>query len=164
VLKVAGSVCVLSAGVLALCRQIAQQRQQRRLLRELAVALEAMCGGIRVGRMLLPRLLQAAGRNCQGEANAFFVLVQARSGELGIEGAWKSAAELLTLDAEEKEILKEAGNCLAGDEEQLCAGLLAAAERLRGKLEYQQRQAAEKEKRTAALCMSASALIIILLI
>ena len=134
------------------------------MLRELAAALESVGAGVRVGRVAMPRLLQAAAGNSRGEAAAFFTCVQAHSAGLGLAEAWKASAELLSLDAEETVILKEAGNCLAGDEEQLCAGLQTAANGLRQELERKRAAAADAEKRTAALYLSASALIVILLI
>ena len=163
-LKLLGSGCVLAAGTLLLYRRLAEQRRKRQLLRELAAALETVGAGVRVSRVAMPRLLQTAAGNGQGEAAAFFVRVQTRSAELGLAEAWRSSVELLSLDAEETAILKEAGNCLAGDEEQVCAGLQSAAGRLRQELERKRAAAADVEKRTAALYLSASALIVILLI
>lgn len=163
-LKLLGSVCVLTAGVLIQYRQVTERRRQRQLLQELAAALEAICSGIRVGRHTMPRLLQMAERNCRGGGAAFFGRVRLDSEACGLVEAWRTSADRLVLNNEEKETLKEVAEGFGGDEERICSSLLAAAERLRREAERRQEQAADAERRTAALYMSASALIIILLI
>ena len=60
--------------------------------------------------------------------------------------------------------MKEAAASLQGDEEQLCRGLALASARLGDSLAERRRTQAEREKRTTALCFSAAALVVILLI
>ena len=163
-LKLFGSMCVLMAGALMQYRQVTEQRRQRRLLRELAAALEAMCSGIRVGRYTMPRLLQIAEKNCRGEGTVFFERVRREMEVHGLAEAWNISADLLVLNDEEKEAIKEAAECFASDEERVCGGILVAAGRLRAAAEHRQQQASDGNRRTAVLYMSAAALIVILLI
>lgn len=163
-IKLMGSVCVLAAGVLVRCRQTAEERRYRELLRDLAAAFLAMSDGIRIGNVSLPRLLESAAQNSREEAAAFFVTVQAFCRKYGIGEAWRRGTDLLRLDTGERQILLDAAACLSGDAEQVCRGLNAAAESLRRQLCRRQEQAEDTGKRTAALCLSVPALIVILLI
>lgn len=163
-LKLLGSVCVLSAGVLVRYQMISEERRTTKTLADLAATLEFMGDEIRLNRTPMPRLLLKAGVGRGEETMAFLAEVRLGSTERGLAEAWRAAAEALPLPGEEKAAAAEAGTCLQGDEERACRGLAAAAEALHRGLERRKSQAAETAKRGTALCLSASALIIILLI
>ena len=163
-LKLLGCVCVLSAGVLARYRMAMESRRVLSALSDMAAALEFMGDEIRLNRTAMPLLLLKAGTGRGRDTMAFFAAVRAESGKNGLAEAWRRAAGALPLPAREAGAVAETGMCLLGDEERACRGLASAAELLRRELERGNSGAAEASRRSTALCLSASALIVILLI
>lgn len=161
--KLAGGLCVMGAGGMLWYRLIREARRRTRVMGELALALEEMAEEIRRNRTPMPRLLAKAARGRSREVTAFFTAVELESPEYGLDGAWRKAAGRLPLAEEEVGAVAEAGCALPGDEEQVCRGLRTAADALRRALQARRETAAEAERRCTALCFSASALMIILL-
>ena len=60
--------------------------------------------------------------------------------------------------------MSELVNALQGDEASACKGILLARKELQNSLSQLEKQRPDEEKRTAALCFSAAALLVILLI
>ena len=162
-LKLLGCVCVLSAGVLARYRMAVESRRVLNAMADLAAALEFMGDEIRLNRTAMPLLLLKAGTGRGRDTMAFFAAVRAESGKTGLAAAWRKAAGILPLPEREVVVIAETGMCLLGDEERACRGLAASAELLRRELERRNSCAAEASRRSTALCLSASALIVILL-
>ena len=163
-LKLLGSVCIATAGTLMRYRVIREERRRTELIREAAAALETMDHEIRLNRTPMPRLLRKTGNGRGREVAEFFASVGMRCEEQGMAEAWRGAAEKLSLPPRERQLLAELGNCLQGDEQQVCRGLETAAAALTKSLERRRVTAAEAEKRSTALCFSGAALLIILLI
>lgn len=163
-LKLLGCICVLSAGVLVRYRMSVESRRVLATLGDMAAALEFMRDEIRLNRTAMPLLLLKAGTGRGMDAMGFFAAVRGESGKRGLAEAWRNAAEALPLPEREVGFLVEAGACLLGDEERACRGLSGAAELLRRELERRNSGAAEASRRSTALCLSASALIVILLV
>ena len=162
--KLAGSLCVLASSIAAAITVLRGQRRELQLLSGLAAALEQMEGEIRLNRTPMLRILERLGGRRGPEAD-FFRLVSAaicRGGDLGM--AWRDAVTEAAIPAREKLIFRETGEDLTGDEEKACRSLRAAAERLRHGLDERCRHQADRERRSAAVCLSGGALMVILLI
>ena len=163
-LKLLGSICVLGGGMMCWLIALAEQRQTRVALGDLLAALRRMREEIRMARTPLPLLLEALGADCRGpETAALFrqSAEAARQGE-GLEAAWRDGVRLLPLASREREALE--GMTLRGDEESVCKGISLAITALAKGVEELERQRPERDRRTAALCFSGAALLVILLI
>ena len=163
--KLLGCMCIFGSGIY-LCRiQVLEVRRELDTLSTLTAALEQMAQEIRLTRTPLPRLMESLGRKRIGDTAAFFQTTASSLGKgLSAGDSWRRAAEDIPLALEDQVILAEVGNSLQGDEEQLCRGLALASARLGDSLAERRRTRAEREKRTTALCFSAAALVVILLI
>jgi stage III sporulation protein AB len=164
VLKLLGSALILAAGISARTLQVCALRRELSVLREMAAALDGMQNDIRIGRLPLPRLLQKAGVGRRAEVRSFFSAVQQGiAGGRSLPETWRAACEKLPLPLRQREAAAEVGSCFCGDEEAACKGILLAKEELERALRDGMQRQADREKRDTALCLSASALLIILL-
>ena len=162
-LKLMGSLLILSGGVLARQRCVTAWRREREALASLTGALERLSEEVRATALPMPRLLSETADS--GAAGAFFqeVLVQLRQGK-SLPGAWQSAAETLPLALEDRRAVAAAGEGLRGSAEQVCRSLETAASQLERSLEDARRRAQERERQATALSFSGAALLVILLI
>lgn len=163
--KLLGTLCIFGGGCYLRWTQVLEVRRELDTLSALTAALEQMAQEIRLARTPLPRLLEGLGRRRSGDTAAFFqaAALALRQG-VPAGDAWRRAAEDLPLAPEDRAILAEAGNSLQGDEEQICKALTLAAAQLAEHLAEKRRARPEREKRATALCFSAAALLVILLI
>ena len=161
-LKLLGSVLVSAAGAFVCLGWRRETRRVTALLWQLSAALEAMADEIRLEQTPVFRLLDKTARSY--EAGGFFRKVGLLGREAGLAAAWHMAAEELPLPQQARQSLGEAAGMLAGDEEQVCRGLNRAASALRKEHRRRQERAADAERKSAALCLSGAAMIIILLI
>ena len=163
--KLLGCMCIFGGGCYLRWTQVLEVRHELDTLSALAAALEQMAQEIRLARTPLPRLLESLCQRRNGDTAAFLGAVAAflRQGVPAGE-AWQRAAEDLPLAPEDRAILAEAGNSLQGDEEQICKALTLAAAQLAERLAEKRRTRPGREKRATALCFSAAALLVILLI
>ena len=164
-IKLVGSLCVLFAGGSVWWLQHQEQRRRRQVLAELAAALDYMKTAIRLNRTpLLPLFRQAARGRCREVSQLFdrgaAVLAAGRSPET----VWCQAVSCLSVSETDKRALSELVDALQGDETSACKGLSLVREELQNSLSQLEKQRPEEEKRTAALCFSAAALLVILLI
>ncbi len=164
-LKLLGSLCVLTAGGWALLQQRQGLRQELDALRRLSAALEAMADNIRLERPPMPRLLDRAGSGREDPAASFFRTAAAalRRGE-PLPAAWRDAAEALPLSPRDQQTVADLGRVLGGDEVQACKGLQLVSDSLRRNYEELERSRPQRERQGTALCFSAAALVIILLL
>lgn len=163
--KLLGSLCVFAAvGMIRLCR-LRERLRQRQLLAALAAALERMEAELRLNRTPLPRLLEQSAGERGGEVSDLFrrTAKALRAGEPPRQ-AWERALASLPLPEGDKQPLLTLADALQGDEERACKGILLASDALRQRLEKQEARRAEEDKRATALCFSAAALLVILLI
>ena len=159
-----GAVCVLLGGAWAWRAQLSAARRRRDTLAGITAGLGQMAEEIRMARTPLPLLLEALGSDCRGpETAALFrrSADAARQGE-GLEAAWRGGVGLLPLPPREREVLE--GLTLRGDEESVCKGISLVITELARGVEELERQRPERDRRTAALCFSGAALLVILLI
>ena len=164
-LKLLGSLCVLSGGGLVWRSCLAERRRQRETLCDLLTALRRMAEEIRMARTPLPSLLDALAKSCGPEGADFFhqAAMAARQGG-DLPGVWRRGAEGLPLVPGDREELAALGDSLHGDEESVCKAISLVNHQLAKSLEETDRVRHQEEKRAAALCFSAAALMVILLI
>ena len=160
-IKLVGSVCVLFAGGSVWWLQHQEQRRRRQVLAELAAALDGMETSIRLNRTpLLPLFRQTARGRCTSLEQLGHLMAAGRSPEI----VWCQAVSCLPVSETDKRALSELVNALQGDEASACKGILLARKELQNSLSQLEKQRPDEEKRTAALCFSAAALLVILLI
>ncbi len=164
-IKLVGSLCVLSAGGAVWYLRRQEQRKRRRLLSELITALGQMESEIRMDQTPLPPLFQRLAQSGGPEVSALF-----RSAALALrdgrepEDAWSQAVAALPLPEMDALALSWLIERLQGSEQEACKGISLVTERLRRTLSEWERRQPEEEKRAAGVCFSAAALLVILLI
>lgn len=161
--KLLGSLFVLCGGGMAWVFQRRERRRRRDTLFDLVTALRRMGEEIRMTRMPLPRLLGVLAADCGPDAAALLhtAAAAAARGE-GLTEAWCAGIEALPLHLRDQAALRSLE--FQGDEENFCKGISLATYRLAESVEAMERAWPEEEKRTAALCFSAAALLVILLV
>ena len=164
-MKLLGSLCVFAAGAMAWYVQRQERRNRRKLLGELIAAMGRMETEIRLARTPLPRLLERLAAERHGEAAAFWAAVSRglKAGE-PLTAAWNRAVGALSLPEEERRALLALADSLQGDEESTCKGISLARKSLQNSLKKLEDQRPDEDKRATALCFSAAALVVILLI
>ena len=164
-IKLVGSLCVLFAGGSVWWLQHQEQRRQRQVLAELASTLERMETAIRLNRTpLLPLFRQAARGRCHEVSQLFERSAAALAAGRSPEIVWCQTVSCLPVSETDKRALSELVNALQGDETSACKGISLARKELQNSLSQLEEQRPDEEKRTAALCFSAVALLVILLI
>ena len=163
--KLLGSLCVFAAGWMLWFRRRQEGKQRRQLTADLAAALEQMADEIRLRRTPLHQLLTHVSESRSREAAAFCRSVARAMAAGDFPGSvWRREVESLPLPVGDRLALRELMDALVGDEEGACRGLSLAAGILRSSLAEMERRRPEEEKRATALCFSAAALLVILLI
>ena len=163
-IKLVGSLCVLFAGGSVWWLQHQEQRRRRQVLAELAAPLDYMETSIRLNRTPLLPLFRQAGGRCHEVSQLFERSAAALAAGRSPEIVWCQAVSCLPVSETDKRALSELVNALQGDETSVCKGILLARKELQNSLSQLEKQRPEEEKRTAALCFSAAALLVILLI
>lgn len=164
-IKLVGSLCVLFAGGSVWWLQHQEQRRRRQVLAELATALDYMETSIRLNRTpLLTLFRQAARGRCHEVSQLFERGAAALASGRSPETVWCQTVSCLPVSETDKRALSELVNALQGDETSAYKGILLVRKELQNSLSQLEKQRPEEEKRTAALCFSAAALLVILLI
>ena len=164
-LKLLGSACILSGGVLTVWLQLRERRKTRETLAQLISSLRRMAEEIQACRTPLPRLLERLASGCTGETAAFFRAVSGgiRSGE-DARTCWQEGVCRLSLPISARQAVAEVGESLNTGENNICNVIYLATKELEKSAAEWDNRRQETEKRTAALWLSAAALTIILLI
>ncbi|MDO4315906.1 MAG: stage III sporulation protein AB [Oscillospiraceae bacterium] len=163
--KLLGSLCILAGGAMVRWVQASERRRRRDTLSGLLAALRRMAEEIRMARTPLPDLLERLSRDCGAETAAFFHAAASAARQDGeLSGAWATAAEALPLADGDRAALRDLGKDLRGDEEKVCKAISLVIYSLAKSAEEQDRNRAQEERRATALCFSAAALLVILLI
>lgn len=164
-IKVLGSVCILSGGALVRWVQIVECRRRRDTLSDLLTALRRMGEEIRMARTTLPELLERLSGGCAADAAAFFHTVAESARQGGdVSDVWRQAAEALPLSGGDRTSLQALGEDLRGDEEKVYKAISLVIYCLAKSAEEQDRRRQSEEQRATALCFSAAALLVILLL
>lgn len=163
--KLLGSLCVLAGGAMVRWVQAAERRHRRDTLSDLLTALRRMAEEIRMARTPLPDLLERLARDCGPDCAAFFHAVSDAARQGGeVSAVWASAAEGLPLSDGDRAALRDLGDNLRGDEEKVCKAVSLVIYSLTKSAEEQDRNRPQEDRRATALCFSAAALLVILLI
>ena len=165
-MKVCGSLCILSAAVWGWLSQRRESRKRCRVREDLLSALRQMSEGIRLARIPLPALFRRGAALCEtAEGAAFFRAAGncAAAGE-NLGKTWTDLCTALPLTEEECRCLTDLSRSFGGDEDQLCRGIDWAVGVLQRCGEEHRQRRTEEEKRSAALWLSGGALAVILLI
>lgn len=164
-LKLLGSVCILSAGFLLRTFRVQENRQEIFALRDILAALEQMEAEIRLNRTPLPRMLPRLAEGRREDVRTFFqVVAEALHQGEPLPSAWRSAAVNLPISIGGQARVAELGEKLGGDTEKICNGILLASNSLEKELSERLSGQADFEKRSTAVCLSGAALLAILLI
>ena len=163
-MKLMGSLCVLFAGGSVWWLQRQEQRRRRQVVAELVSTLERMETSIRLNQTLLPLFRQAARGRCHEVSQLFERSAAALAAGRSPEIVWCQTVSCLPVSETDKRALSELVNALQGDETSACKGILLARKELQNSLSQLEKQRPDEEKRAAALCFSAAALLVILLI
>ena len=162
-LRVCGSLLILSGGGMIYFMQRRERRRRREVLWDLRRTLERVGEEIRMARTPLPGLLESLAGDCGPEVSALLVdaASAAAKGE-DLAEVWRRGVESLPLDGRIMAVLAELN--LRGDEENIRKGISLVTRCLTERYELLERQRGEEDKRAAALCLSGAALLVILLI
>ena len=112
----------------------------------------------------MPLFRQTARGRCHEVSQLFEGSAAALAAGRSPEIVWCQAVSCLPVSETDKRALSELVKALQGDETSACKGILLARKELQNSLSQLEKQRPEEEKRTAALCFSAAALLVILLI
>lgn len=159
-MKWLGSVLVCGGGFWWWRVCLGERRRQQRTLERLLAALYQLREGVRMGRMPLPELLEQLA---DGERFFGDVLRELRQRE-GLSQAWKEAVDTLSLPPESRRAWCWLGSQLTGDEQHVLQTIGYTEQTLERQRRQMAEQQAEAERRTAAVCFSTAALLVILLL
>jgi stage III sporulation protein AB len=159
--KLLGSALVLGGGALAWWTQRRSRRETRDTLSDLIRALRRMQEEIRMARTPLPSLLESLAADNRAGALFLHAAEAARQGG-DLAAVWRREALALPLNQRDRETV--AALDLRGDEESVCKAISLATYDLAKSAGELEARRPEEEKRATALCFSAAALLVILLI
>ena len=158
-----GAILIIGAGLLLRGTIVSKARREERTMREMRDALLAIEREIALTLTPLPALFARGG---YGEAtDAFFTSVSEglrAGGTLAL--CWAASAGELALPQAVKDRVAHFGASLGGDEDAVRRALRAMADELSGVMETRQRERAQRERVTTALCVSASTFLLLMLI
>lgn len=162
-LKWFGSILILLGGGGVCWLRISANRRETETLRELLSAILQMKEEIRLTRMRLPELMLRLA-NGRIEPVACFFRSVAQSMRTGIfpADAWRQALNPLAKTV--PSAVAEVGDAFRGDEEQICQSAALAERALQRALKERESLQLDWERRTTAMCFSAAALLVILLL
>lgn len=164
-LKLTGTICVLLGGFLLRWMELQTRKQTRATLDGLLLVLRQIGEEIRISRTPLPRLFEHCSQVNHPELCSFFgAIVRKLQGGQSLSDAWGTSVQDLPLSKDCHMILDELGQSLHGDEEAVTKALALAVYRLSQERDTAEQHRKQDEQRITALTLSASALLIILLI
>lgn len=164
-IKLLGSLCILSGGALIWRTQMTERRRRMEILTDLLYVLRRMTEEIRMARTPLPTLWKKLSEDCGSDVRCFFEKT-AESVEQGNElsEVWRAKVGELPIAPEVRKCVANLGSELHGDEESICKALSLVTYELSKYSAKSQDERRMEEQRTTALCFSGAALLIILLI
>ncbi len=164
-LRLFGCAMIFSGGAAAAALHARASLREVEVLGAMCHVLGCMESEIRLNRTPLPRLLLKLSLQSEGELRYFLQTVgKEAAGDRFTVALWRQACGQLPLGNYERGLMEELGDKLSGDEESLCRALHLTREQLLAAYDEHRRTRREKERRNAAVCLSASAFIMILLL
>ena len=158
-----GAILIIGSGLLLRGTIMSKARREERTMQGLRDALLAIEREIALTLTPLPALFARGG--CGEIADTFFISVSEglRAGGT-FARCWAVSAQTLTLPQTVKERVAYFGASLGGDEESVRRALRSMADELSAALEARERERAQRERVTTALCVSASVFLLLILI
>jgi len=146
--------------------ELRRRQRETETLDELITALEELSAGIRLTRTPLPRLLRQVGRSRRSEYVMVWLTGAADSLERGesLRSAWENACRRLPIEDDAQGIVASLGYRLSGDETEICKGISLSTDWLRKRAEERRKEKRDCFRQTTAVCFSAAALLLILLL
>ena len=164
-LKLIGSICILLGGFLLRWMELQGRERKRQALDGMLLMLRQIGEEVRISRTPLPKLFASCGQIEQLDLHHFFkTVVQNLHAGQTLSRAWRTAVPMLPLSESCHLILDELGQSLHGDEEAVTKALALAVYRLSQERDALEKHRVQDEQRITALTLSASALLVILLI
>ena len=159
-MKMLGSALVFCGGFWWWRLCLLGRRREEQTLERLLGALYQLREGIRMARMPLPQLLEKVA-----EDESFFgeVLRELRKHE-ELTAAWERATESLSLPPQSRKAWGWLGGRLAGDEQSVLQAMAYAEQMMEQERNQMAAEKNEADRRTTAMCFSAAALVVILLL
>ena len=139
-----------------------QGAAMQRLYRQRHLPIHLQCAGRGTATSEIMDIL-GLGSSEKDVLISFAAASAAKQGER-LPEAWKQAAEALPLPEADRMAVAALGEDLHGDEETICKAISLVTYQLAKALEESFRRKPEEDKRTAALCLSGAALLVILLL
>ena len=158
-----GAILIIGAGLLLRGTIVSKARREERTMCVLRDALLAIEREIALTLTPLPVLFTRGG--CGEIADTFFASVSEglRAGGT-LRSCWAASARTLTLPQAVKDRVAQFGAMLGGDEEAVRRALRAMADELSDAMEVREREQAQRERVTTALCVSGSVFLLLILI
>ena len=164
-IRLLGGSLILAAGGAVWLTQHLERRQRRRILWALICLLGQAEDRIRLDRVPLPALLEQLAKRADPALSPLLrETASAMTGGGDPAAVWRAGTVRLPVPEPDKLHLAALADAAQGEEENICKGILLAREKLRESLAALEGRQAEEEKRTAALCFSAAALLVIVLL
>ncbi|MGM9618708.1 MAG: stage III sporulation protein AB [Oscillospiraceae bacterium] len=165
-IRALGALLVFAGGGSVSLLTVARKRREIAAAGELLYALHRLEREIRCEKKPLPPLFQALAEETKGEGQRFFAgLIQRweAAPETPLPQLWLAQSCALLLPEEGRRVWRELGRRLAGDEESLQGALRLASEELEELRRRLERALPEARRLSAAVCLSASAFLVLLL-
>lgn len=162
--KLLGSLCVFTAGGMVWYLRRRERRNRRTLLRDLISALERMETEIRLNQTPLPQLFRGLAQTGDLGAELFHQAAQAVEHGASLPEVWQQAVASLPLSDGDALVLSTLAERLQDEYSNACKAVSLVSQHLHSSLSQLEKQRPEEEKRATALCFSAAALTVILLI
>jgi len=163
VVKLLGSLCILSAGGWIWWSRLAERKRRERVLQDLMAVLRYMKTEIRLARTPLPILLEYLSKTCQSDTARLLTdtAKAVREGE-HVQTVWQAGAGGLPLSEQERAELRMLN--WRGDDENICAEISRVLTKLEQSAAELERNGPEDLKRGFAVCFSGAMFLVILLI
>ncbi|MGM9661986.1 MAG: stage III sporulation protein AB [Oscillospiraceae bacterium] len=165
-IRALGALLVFAGGGCISLLTVQRRRREIAAAEELLYALHRLEREIRCEKKPLPPLLHALAEETKGEGRRFFAGLLRRweaEPETPLPQLWYAQSETLNLPEEGRRIWRELGRRLAGDGESLQGALRLASEEMEELRRRLERALPEARRLSAAVCLSASAFLVILL-
>ena len=166
-IRALGALLVFAGGGSVSLLWVARRRREIAAAGELLYALHRLEREIRCEKKPLPPLFRALAEETKGEGQRFFAGLMRRweaEPETPLPQLWLAQSDTLLLPQEGRRVWQELGRRLAGDEESLQGALRLAAEELEELRRRLERALPEARRLSAAVCLSASAFLVLLLL
>ena len=166
-IRLAGAGLILFCGVWAWMLYLREERRRRAAVEELLYALHRIETEIRYEKEPLLPLLTQLGADCRGDAGEFFrefVRLHRAAPERSLSACWEEASAVLPLPEEGRSLWQGFIRRFGGDEAGVRAAAALTADGLRTLRAGQEAARMEKRKLSGAVCLTAAAFLVLLLL